>query len=132
VARIVQQTPNSIGYVELVYASQSGLPAGKVQNAAGKFVTADQQSILAAADGAAKNTPADFRCSLTNAPGEASYPIASWIVIATTSAAPKQQAVKGLLRWMLTDGQTYLAPAGFAPVPQEVVDKELRALDNLP
>lgn len=134
VAKTVQQTPNSIGYVELVYASQSGLPAGKVQNAAGKFVTADQQSILAAADGVVKNTPADFRCSLTNPPGEASYPIASfsWIMIATSSAAPKQQAVKDLLRWMLGDGQTYLASAGFAPVPQEVVDKELRALDNLP
>jgi phosphate transport system substrate-binding protein len=80
-----------------------------------------------------KNTPADFRCSLTNPPGEASYPIASfsWIMIATSSAAPKQQAVKDLLRWMLGDGQTYLASAGFAPVPQEVVDKELRALDNL-
>src|SRR5438132_120612 len=66
----VQQTPNSIGYVELIYAVQNKLPYGKVKNAAGAFVKAELASVTAAAEGAAKEMPDDFRVSITNAPGK--------------------------------------------------------------
>ena len=69
VAGLVKQTPDSIGYVELIYAVQNKMPYGKVQNAAGKFVKADLAGVTAAAAGAAKNMPDDFRVSITNAPG---------------------------------------------------------------
>ena len=70
----MKQTPDSIGYVELIYAVQNGIAFGKVQNASGKFVKADLAGVTAAAAGAAKDMPDDFRVSITNAPGATVYP----------------------------------------------------------
>src|SRR5205807_3489443 len=61
VSGLVTQTPGSIGYVELIYALQSKIRYGAVQNAAGDFVKADVGSVTAAAAGAVANMPADFR-----------------------------------------------------------------------
>ena len=83
VAGQVKQTPNSIGYVELIYAIQNKMPYGKVKNLAGEFVQASLASVTAAAAGAAKNMPEDFRVSITNAPGKGVYPISTftWLLI---------------------------------------------------
>jgi phosphate transport system substrate-binding protein len=135
VARMVKNTAYSLAFVDLGYAVRGGLSSGLVQNAAGKFVAADSDSIAAAAATTSKNLLPDFRYSITNAPGQASYPIASftWIVIArTTASAEKRQAVKDLLRWLLLDGQIYLTAAGFAAVPKRIAEKELLAIDSLP
>ena len=78
VSGLVKQTPGSIGYIELIYAVQNNIPYGKVQNAAGKFVKADLAGVTAAAAAAAKEMPDDFRVSITNASGAASYPISSF------------------------------------------------------
>src|SRR5271167_3172803 len=110
VSGLVKQTPNSIGYIELVYAAQNGIAFGKVQNAAGKFVKADLASVTAAAAGAAKDMPADFRVSITNAPGATAYPVSSftWLLIpAQIQDAAKRDAIKDFLKWMLTEGQKY-------------------------
>src|SRR5262249_17450878 len=69
VSGLVKQTPGSIGYVELIYAIQNKMSYGKVENAAGKFIKADLASVSAAAAGAAKEMPADFRVSIVDAPG---------------------------------------------------------------
>src|SRR3954470_24179095 len=74
VAAIVAQTPGAIGYVELIYALQTKTAYGTVQNASGKFVKASVESVTAAAAAAAKAMPADFRVSITNAPGDGVYP----------------------------------------------------------
>src|SRR5438477_3895062 len=66
VAGLLKQTPNSIGYVELVYAVQNNMPYGKVRNSAGSFVKADLMSVTAAAAATAKQMPEDFRVSITN------------------------------------------------------------------
>ena len=78
VTGLVKQTPNSIGYVELIYAVQNNIPYGSVKNSTGAFVKADLASVSAAAAGAAKEMPEDFRVSITNAPGKNSYPISSF------------------------------------------------------
>ena len=70
VSGLVKQQPGAIGYVELIYAIQNSMPYGKVKNAAGVFVKADLASVTAAAAGAAKSMPDDFRVSITNAPGK--------------------------------------------------------------
>src|SRR5579863_4875721 len=104
VSGLVKQTPDAIGYVELIYAVQNNIPYGKVQNAAGKFVKADLAGVTAAASGAAKDMPDDFRVSITNAPGATSYPISSftWLLIpAQISDAAKRDAIKDFLKWML-------------------------------
>jgi phosphate transport system substrate-binding protein len=131
VTGLVKQTPNSIGYIELVYAAQNGITFGKVQNAAGQYVKADLASVTAAASGASKDIPDDFRVSITNAPGAQSYPIASftWLLIpAQIQDAAKRDAIKGFLKWMLTDGQGYNEGLTYAKLPKAVIDKELKAI----
>src|SRR5581483_4143537 len=75
VSGLVAQTPGSIGYVELIYALQTKIAYGPVQNQAGEFVKASLDSVTAAASSAAARMPADFRVSITNAPGKGVYPI---------------------------------------------------------
>src|SRR4029077_18129359 len=69
VSGLVQQSPNSIGYVELIYALQNKIAYGSVQNLEGEYVTASVEAVNAAAAVAAPVMPPDFRVSITNAPG---------------------------------------------------------------
>jgi len=134
VAGLVKQTPNSMGYVELIYAVQNSMPYGKVRNSSGALVKADLASVTAAAAGAAKTIPDDFRVSITDAPGKTAYPISSftWLLIPSKfSDATKRDAIKGFVKWMLTDGQTYAEALSYAKLPKEVVAKESKALDNI-
>jgi phosphate transport system substrate-binding protein len=134
VAGLVKQTPDSLGYVELIYAIQTHMPYGRVRNEAGLFVKADLASVSAAAAGAAKAMPNDFRVSITNAPGKTTYPISSftWLLIpAQISDATKRDVIKGFLRWMMTDGQKYTEPLAYAQLPREVVSKELKAISQV-
>ena len=131
---IVKETPNSIGYVELIYAIQNNTPYGTVRNSAGVFVKAGLASVSAAAAGAAKNMPDDFRVSITDAPGKTAYPISSftWLLIPKKIPdAGKRDALKGFLKWMATDGQNFAEPLAYAKLPKEVVDKELKAINTI-
>jgi len=131
VTGLVKQTPNSIGYIELIYAVQNNIAHGKVQNAAGKFIKADLAGVTAAAAGAAKDMPADFRVSITNAPGATAYPICSftWLLIPEQiQDAAKRDAIKAFLDWMLKDGQNYNEALSYAKLPKPVVDKEAKAI----
>jgi phosphate transport system substrate-binding protein len=128
----VKQTAGSIGYVEVIYAVQNKMLFGRVQNAAGKFVDADLASITAAAESA--KMPDDFRASITNAPGEKSYPIASftWLLIPDKISDPvKQAGIVKFLKWSLGAGQEMLEPLTYAKLPKEVVEKELKAIDKV-
>ncbi len=134
VSGLVKQTPNSIGYVELIYALQNQLSYGRVQNAANEFVKADLASATAAAAGASKSMPADFRVSITNAPGKTAYPITSftWLLVPSSIAdASKRSVLKDFLKWMATDGQNYAAQLGYAPLPKEVASQVLKAIDKV-
>jgi len=130
----VKNTPNSIGYVELIYAQSNGIPFGEVKNSSGVFVKASLAGATAAASGAAKEMPDDFRVSITNAPGKTAYPISSftWLLIPTKfSDAAKRDAMKGFVAWMLADGQNYTEALAYARLPKEVVAKEKKALANV-
>jgi phosphate transport system substrate-binding protein len=132
----IKNAPNSIGYVELIYASSNNVPYGTVKNSSGDFIKADLASVSAAAAGAAKNMPDDFRVSITNAPGKTAYPISSftWLLVPSkfsSSDANKRDAIKGFLNWALTDGQGYTEALAYAKLPKPVVDKELKAINNI-
>jgi phosphate transport system substrate-binding protein len=134
VTGLVKQTPNSIGYVELIYAVQNNIPYGTVKNSSGNFVKADLASVTAAASGAAKEMPDDFRVSITNAPGKTAYPISSftWLLIPQKfQDAGKRDAIKGFLKWMLSDGQNSVETLSYAKLPKEVVEKEKKAINNI-
>src|SRR6202047_981695 len=134
VTGLVKQTPNAIGYIELIYAVQNNIPYGKVQNAAGNFVKADLAGVTAAAAADAKNIPEDFRVSITNAPGAAVYPISSftWLLIPTQIPdAAKRDAIKGFLLWMLNEGQNYNEGLSYAKLPKPVVERELKTISQI-
>ncbi|MGC1482467.1 MAG: phosphate ABC transporter substrate-binding protein PstS [Candidatus Acidiferrum sp.] len=134
VAGLVKQTPNSCGYVELIYAIQNNMPYGSVKNSSGDFIKASLSSVTAAAAGAAKNMPADFRVSITDAPGKTAYPISSftWLLIPSKfSDSAKRDAFKDFVKWMLADGQNYTEALSYAKLPKEVVAKELKALNGV-
>lgn len=129
VAGTVKQTPYSIGYVELIYAIQNRMSYGSVKNEAGVFVKASLPAVSAAAAGAAKNMPADFRVSITNAPGKDAYPISSFTWMLVPSNIPdggKAKAIKAFLDWMMTEGQKMTPSLAYAPLPKAVVAKEMK------
>ena len=134
VSGLVTQTPDSIGYVELIYALQNKIPFGSVKNHDGVFLKASLESVTAAAAGAERNMPPDFRVSITDAPGREAYPISSftWLLL---DENPKDKARSKIMvdfvKWALTDGQKYCAGLGYAPLPTSVVKMEMAALGKI-
>jgi phosphate transport system substrate-binding protein len=125
VAGMIRQMQGSIGYIELIYAVNNKIAYGSVKNAGGEFVKASLASVTAAA-ASVKNMPADFRVSITNAPGKDAYPIASftWLLIPTPSKnASKGKMIADFLNWMVEDGQKMTADLSYAPLPDSVVTK---------
>jgi phosphate transport system substrate-binding protein len=134
VASTVKQTPGALGYVELIYALQTKQPYGSVLNAAGEFAKASVESVTAAAAAAAKQMPADFRVSITNAPGKGVYPISSftWLLLYESPKDKAQAKVMlDFMKWALTDGQKFAPELGYAPLPADVVKLETATLAKI-
>jgi phosphate transport system substrate-binding protein len=133
VAGMIHQSPGAIGYVELIYALQNNIPYGSVRNAAGNFVKATLESTTAAA-ASSKDMPADFRVSITNAPGKNAYPIASftWLLIPAQAKDPaKGKILADFLNWMVTDGQKLTTALSYAPLPANVAAKVKETIKQL-
>jgi phosphate transport system substrate-binding protein len=134
VAGMVKQTPGAIGYVELIYALNNRMGYGSIQNSAGRFVRATLESVTQAAAAAARNMPADFRISITNAPGRDAYPVSTFTWLLMPSHIPslaKRAALVSFLEWVLTVGQRDCAALGYAPLPAEVVTRELQQIREI-
>ena len=119
VASVVKNTPGAIGYVELVYAEQEKMAIDEIKNKAGKFVKPSLASVTAAANAMTKSMPADFRTSITDADGPASYPISAFtylLVFKEMEKAKGAEIVK-LLNWMMKDGQDIAPKLFYAPLP---------------
>ncbi|MBV8205778.1 MAG: phosphate ABC transporter substrate-binding protein PstS [Acidobacteria bacterium] len=125
VAGMVHQMEGAIGYVELIYALQNKLNYGLVQNAAGEFMKASLESVTTAA-ASVKDMPADFRVSITNAPGKGAYPISSFtylLVPTTWSDGEKRTVMVNFLNWMLDSGEGMAKDLNYAPLPKAVAEK---------
>jgi phosphate transport system substrate-binding protein len=125
VAGEVKQNEGSIGYVELIFAANNNIAFGDVKNPAGKIVHASEASVTAAA-ATLKDIPDDLRVSITNAPGDDSYPISSftWALVYSQQAdANKGKAVVDFLTWCIHDGQAMSGPMHYAPLPKPIVDR---------
>jgi len=134
IAGMVRQSPYSFGYVELIYAVQNKMSYGLVRNSSGKFVKASTDGVTAAAAGAAKSMPADYRISITNAPGADAYPISSftWLLIPTHSTDPaKAKALADFMGWMLDHGESEAAVLTYAPLPKLVQDMVRKSIANI-
>jgi phosphate transport system substrate-binding protein len=133
VAGTVRLLPGAIGYVELIYAVQNKIPFGSVRNSAGTFLKASLEGVTAAAASVPK-MPADFRVSITNAPGKDAYPISSftWMLIPVHSKDPaKGKILANFLNWMVSDGQSMTNALDYAPLPANVAAKVKAALKQV-
>ena len=129
VAGQVKQIPNSIGYVELIYAIQNKMSYGKVRNKSGAFIKADLKSVSEAAAGVAM--PDDFRVSITDSSAKTAYPISSftWLLVPEEiKDKQKMKVIKDFLTWMVGPGQKMTEALAFAPLPAPVVTKETKAI----
>jgi len=131
-AKSVAGTPYSIGYVEFIYAFENHLSFAAVRNLAGRFVHADLLSIMAAANGAGEKDQY-LSLSITNSLAANAYPIStfSWLVAPNSRDAAKETAFKTFIEWMLTSGQRQCSALGYAPLPKNLVDRELSAVRKL-
>jgi len=132
VAGQVKQTPGAIGYVELIYAIQNKMPYADVKNSAGKFVKPSVESITAAM--ATAQIPEDFRFSMTNAPGNDSYPIAgaTWLLVYEQQKdAAKGKKLVEFLKWALTKGEDMAKNLDYAPLPADLRERVLKRVDEI-
>ena len=133
VAGMIRQMQGGIGYIELIYAVQNKIDYGLVKNPGGTFVKASLESVTAAA-ASVKSMPADFRVSITNAPGKDAYPISSftWLLIPEKSKeAAKGKILADFLTWMVDDGQKMTAELTYAPLPGNVAEKVKGAIKSV-
>lgn len=132
VANNVQQTDGAIGYVELAYIVQANMKQAYVKNKAGKFIQASSKGATDAAAKASGITATSF--SITDEPGDTSYPIStfSWIIVRKEQKdATKGKALVYLLRWLVTDGQAQGKDLQYAPLPKEVSDLAITNLKTV-
>jgi phosphate transport system substrate-binding protein len=133
VAGYVRQFSGALGYVELIYALQNKISYGEVKNSSGNFIKASIPGVTAAA-ASLKQMPADYRVSITDAPGKDAYPISSftWMLVPLKSADPaKGKVIKDLLSWIVKSGEDEVSALSYAPLPKNVVEKELKTIYSL-
>jgi len=133
VAGLVRQIPGALGYVELIYALQNKITYGEVKNAAGSYVRASIEGVTEAA-ASVKEMPADYRVSITNAPGKHAYPISSftWLLVPLQSPDPaKGKVLKDLLSWIVNSGESEAPALSYAPLPKNVASKVLKTVYSL-
>jgi phosphate transport system substrate-binding protein len=134
VAGLVRQLPGAIGYVELIYAVQNHIAFGSMKNAAGNWVKASIDGVTEAAAGI-QNMPADYRISITNAPGANAYPISSFTYLLIPSHptdAGKEKVLKDMLSWCIKSGEGEASSLSYAPLPQSLQEKVLNTIYALP
>ena len=124
VTGVVKATPGAVGYVELAFANQNKMPTAALRNQAGAFVAPTLEGVSAAAAGV--ELPADFRVSITNAAGKASYPISGFtylLIHQDAKDADKGKALIHFLSWAVHDGQKAAPGLDYGPLPTPVVAK---------
>lgn len=133
VSGLVRQLPGSIGYVELIYALQNHIDFGSIKNAAGNWVKASIDGVTAAA--ATAKIPADYRVSITNAPGASAYPVSSftYLLIPAQPIHPEnEKVIKDLLSWCIKSGESEVSALSYAPLPSSLQEKVLQTIYSLP
>jgi len=134
VAGLISQIPGTVGYVELAYAVKNKLTYAVMKNRSGKFVEPTLASTTAAANGALRRMPKDFRMMITNAAGEDVYPICgfTWLLINKNYAdSAKGKAITDFLKWYLETGETMASDLYYAPLPESLVSKVKAQIDEV-
>jgi phosphate transport system substrate-binding protein len=131
VAAGVQNTPNSVGYVELSYSTANKIPYAQMVNAAGKTVKADAASLQSAmADFGDQFSDKLTIDRISNGPSEGSWPIAGYtyqIIYMDQKSDPQLGCAKiekylDWVYWFLTDSGAAkrAGDLGYAVLPDTV------------
>lgn len=121
VSSYVQRLPNSIGYVEYAYAKQNKMSYVQLKNAAGNYVSPDDENFKAAAAGA--DWSKTFYQVLTEQPGKDSWPItgATFILMHKNQDKPAQgTAALKFFDWAYAQGDKTAAELDYVPLPDSV------------
>jgi phosphate transport system substrate-binding protein len=124
VAAYVNQTKNSIGYVEYAYVLQNKMTYGLVQNKAGKFMKPDAASFQAAAASADWENAKDFYLIMTDAPGDDAYPVSATVFIIMYKQpkdAARTNTAMDFFRWALESAQKQANDLDYVPLPASLV-----------
>lgn len=135
VAGIVKQTPGAVGYVELAYATQNGLPYATLRNKAGNWIVPSLESTSAAAD---TQIPADGRIYLADTDAPKGYPIATltWLIAYREQGydGRSREQAKRLVDWftfVTHSGQQYAASLDYAKLPPAAVSVDERIIQSI-
>jgi phosphate transport system substrate-binding protein len=132
VAALIKQTPGAIGYVEYGYAVQAKMPMAMLENKSGKYV---KPGLNTGKDALASvQLPENLRAWVTDPAGSDSYPIVTytWLLCYKKYQNSKTlDALKSVIKYGLTQGQSFSAELGYIPLPGNVVDADLKALNGI-
>ena len=126
VAAYVKQLKNSIGYVEYAYALKNNIDHAVMKNGAGKVVTPGNESFQAAAATADWAHAKDFNLIMTNAPGDAAWPITAttWVIMyKNPKNAENSKVAFDFFTWSLEHGQPQAEALDYVPLPGALVDQ---------
>jgi phosphate transport system substrate-binding protein len=132
VAALVKQTPGAIGYVEYGYAVQAKMPMAALENKSGKYVKADLSTGKDALSSV--QLPQNLRGWITDPAAPQAYPIVTytWLLCYKKYQNPKTlDALKSIIKYGLTQGQSFSADLGYIPLPGNVVDADMKALEQI-
>jgi phosphate transport system substrate-binding protein len=132
VTALIKQTPGAIGYVEFGYAKQTGMPMASLENKSGQFIKPDLASGQKALAGVA--LPANLRAWITDPTQADAYPIVTytWLLCYKKYPDPKTaETLKSVIKYGLSQGQSFSADLGYIPLPAATVDQVTKALDQI-
>ncbi len=135
VAGLVQQTPGSVGYVELIYALENKMPFGDLKNKAGKYIRPTIATTSAAAN---IKLPEDMKASLTDSSAADGYPIAGFTFLLVFKeqkygdrTAGKANTLVKLVWWVTHEGQKYAEPMQYAPLSKAAEEKTEKIIRSI-
>jgi phosphate transport system substrate-binding protein len=136
VTGLVRQSPGSIGYVELTYATQNKLPVASIRNLANKYVAPSTSGTTAAIDSFRDELAKDPRSPIVNPPASATdaYPIAGLTFLVIPKDGPdkaKRSALKSFVQYVIGDGQAIAGTLNYAPLPDGVKQYDQQQLSQL-
>ena len=134
VATKIKHSWGSIGYVEYGYSKRAGLNMASLENRAGKYIQPSGESPTLTLANTSKSMPENLRLFITDPEGDTSYPIVtySWLLLYKNyDDKEKLSRLKSFVSWSLTEGQKFGPDFGYAPLPSDVVDLALQAVDSI-
>jgi phosphate transport system substrate-binding protein len=136
VSGLVRQTPGSIGYVELSYATENKLPVVDIKNQAGSWVSPTPAGATSAIDAFHNELEQDVRMPIVDPPASAkdAYPISglTFLLVPKQAKDPgKQNVVKGFVQYIITQGQSSAEGLQYSKLPDSLVQQDQKLLGQI-